>query len=121
MDRDRDVGITPQTGHRPPGAARCRHGVATGAFRGDAPSPTMIHKLTPTPIDWQIRLPDGRLLAYSIYGLPTGRPVYFFHGFPGSRLQAALVHEHALAHGHGSRGLRPPRVRALGAGPGNEL
>lgn len=39
---------------------------------------------------------DGRTLAFVRYGSRTGRPLYFFHGFPGSRLQAALVHEQAL-------------------------
>lgn len=51
------------------------------------------------PADAQLQLPDGRLLSYRVYGAPTGRPVYFFHGFPGSRLQAALVHGQALAAG----------------------
>ncbi len=32
-----------------------------------------------------IRLPDGRKLAYAEYGDPQGIPVFFFHGFPGSR------------------------------------
>ena len=34
----------------------------------------------------QIRLSDGRLLAYAEYGDPQGKPVIFFHGTPGSRL-----------------------------------
>lgn len=46
-----------------------------------------------------LRLHDGRNLAYQCYGDRRGRPLYFFHGFPGSRLQAALVHESALAAG----------------------
>ena len=36
-------------------------------------------------------LSDGRQLAFHLYGLPTGKPVYIFHGFPGSRIQAALI------------------------------
>jgi pimeloyl-ACP methyl ester carboxylesterase len=47
------------------------------------------------PTEGQVHLQDGRALAYRVYGQPAGRPVYFFHGFPGSRLQAALVHEQA--------------------------
>ena len=42
-----------------------------------------------------LKLADGRLLAYAIYGDPQGRPLYYFHGFPGSRLQAAFHHEAA--------------------------
>jgi pimeloyl-ACP methyl ester carboxylesterase len=32
-----------------------------------------------------ITLSDNRLLAYAEYGDPHGRPVFFFHGMPGSR------------------------------------
>jgi len=38
-----------------------------------------------------IVLKDGRELAYQCYGQTGGRPLYFFHGFPGCRLQASLV------------------------------
>ena len=34
----------------------------------------------------QHKLPDGRVLAYQEYGDLHGRPVFFFHGTPGSRL-----------------------------------
>lgn len=47
--------------------------------------------------DFQITLHDGRHLACALYGDPMGRPLYFFHGFPGSRVQAAFLHEKALA------------------------
>jgi pimeloyl-ACP methyl ester carboxylesterase len=43
------------------------------------------------------QLADGRLLAYQCFGQPRGRPLYFFHGFPGCRLQALLLHAQALA------------------------
>jgi len=32
-------------------------------------------------------LPAGRKLGYAVYGEPDGKPVLFFHGIPGSRLQ----------------------------------
>lgn len=32
-----------------------------------------------------IQLPDGRKLSYADYGDPHGKPLFFFHGFPGSR------------------------------------
>ena len=32
-----------------------------------------------------ISLEDGRTLAYAEYGDPYGKPVFFFHGTPGSR------------------------------------
>jgi pimeloyl-ACP methyl ester carboxylesterase len=36
--------------------------------------------------DGQVRLRDGRVLAYAEWGDPTGRPVAFCHGSPNSRL-----------------------------------
>ncbi len=35
--------------------------------------------------DKQIKLKDGRMLGYSEYGAPDGKPVFYFHGHPGSR------------------------------------
>jgi pimeloyl-ACP methyl ester carboxylesterase len=37
-------------------------------------------------VDSLIALPDGRSLAYAEFGDPDGRPVLFFHGTPGYRL-----------------------------------
>lgn len=39
-----------------------------------------------SPASGQVRLGDGRMLAYSEHGTPFGEPVMFFHGIPGSRL-----------------------------------
>jgi pimeloyl-ACP methyl ester carboxylesterase len=36
--------------------------------------------------DDELRLGDGRRLGYCEYGAPDGTPVFFFHGWPGSRL-----------------------------------
>ena len=33
----------------------------------------------------RIKLTDGRMLGYSEYGAPDGKPVFYFHGHPGSR------------------------------------
>ena len=41
--------------------------------------------------DKTLRLEDGRLLGYAVYGDPEGQPVFYFHGFPGSRLEAQLA------------------------------
>jgi len=35
-----------------------------------------------------LRLPDGRQLSYAQYGDPDGVPVFYCHGFPGSRMEA---------------------------------
>ena len=41
-------------------------------------------------IDQQIELQDGRMLGYAEYGAPEGVPVFYMHGFPGSRLDYLL-------------------------------
>jgi pimeloyl-ACP methyl ester carboxylesterase len=47
----------------------------------------------------QLQLPDGRRLGYAQYGRPGGEPILYFHGHPGSRLEASLAHEAAAAAG----------------------
>ncbi len=37
------------------------------------------------------RLRDGRAIAYAEFGDPRGRPVFYFHGLPGSRLEGRLL------------------------------
>jgi hypothetical protein len=37
-----------------------------------------------------IKLSDGRTLAYLDIGDPEGRPLFYFHGGPGSRLEGLL-------------------------------
>lgn len=50
---------------------------------------TSRHITTMTARDSQtFALPDGRVLGYAEYGLPNGYPVFYFHGFPTSRLEA---------------------------------
>jgi hypothetical protein len=40
-----------------------------------------------------LTLPDGRKLGYAQYGSPTGHAILYQHGFPGSRIEAALHHD----------------------------
>jgi len=42
-------------------------------------------------IDQTTKLADGRALGYVDLGDPTGTPVFFFHGFPGSRVEATVL------------------------------
>src|SRR5262249_939959 len=49
--------------------------------------------------DGLLTLRDGRRLGYAQYGQPGGEPIVFFHGHPGSRLEASLAHEAAAAAG----------------------
>ena len=45
------------------------------------------------------QLENGRKLAFDEYGDLQGRPLFYFHGTPGSRLEAIHAHEAALKHG----------------------
>jgi|CXWL01.1.fsa_nt_gi pimeloyl-ACP methyl ester carboxylesterase len=55
------------------------------------------------PPQLSVRLSDGRALSYAEYGDPAGRPVLYFHGSPGSRLEPAYADEAA----------RPRRLRLI--------
>jgi len=51
---------------------------------------------SPTTFDKTIRLPDGRSLGYADCGKPEGKSIFFFHSFPGSRLDAKFVEKEAI-------------------------
>lgn len=38
-----------------------------------------------------LTLSSGRKLAYDLYGDPDGQPIFYFHGWPSSRVQGALM------------------------------
>lgn len=40
-----------------------------------------------------LKLNDGRVLGYAEYGNPNGKPLFFFHGWPSSRLQLSPFNE----------------------------
>lgn len=46
-----------------------------------------------------IQLQDGRRLGYAEWGEPGGAPLFFFHGWPGSRLEGRLGDEAAREKG----------------------
>ncbi|KAI1352434.1 Alpha/Beta hydrolase protein [Xylaria sp. FL0043] len=57
--------------------------------RSNSISPPGSNDRPEPPRDSQtLKLADGRLLGFAEYGSPTGKPVFFFHGFPSSRLEA---------------------------------
>ena len=45
------------------------------------------------PVSGQVTLDDGRLIAWYQFGEPSGSPVFYFHGGPGSRLEGLLFDE----------------------------
>jgi pimeloyl-ACP methyl ester carboxylesterase len=46
-----------------------------------------------------VRLPDGRAIGYAEYGAPDGQACFYFHGHPGSRLEAKFAESAAAAAG----------------------
>ncbi|KAB5566119.1 alpha/beta hydrolase [Coniochaeta sp. 2T2.1] len=54
-----------------------------------------------------LTLPDGRTLAWAEAGDQSGYPFFFFHGFPGSRLEARGVED--IGRRHGIRFICPDR------------
>lgn len=71
--------------------------------------------------DKTIRLRDGRSLGYADYGDPEGKPAFFFHGWPGSRLQAKLVDEEAARAGIRVIGLDRPGMGLSDFKPGRQI
>jgi pimeloyl-ACP methyl ester carboxylesterase len=53
--------------------------------------------------DQQITLAAGRMLGYSEYGDPDGKPVFYFHGAPGSRIEWPLYDDAAWAEQYQAR------------------
>jgi pimeloyl-ACP methyl ester carboxylesterase len=49
--------------------------------------------------DQTTKLQDGRALGYAEFGDPSGTPVFFFHGFPASRLEGIALDTPARAVG----------------------
>jgi pimeloyl-ACP methyl ester carboxylesterase len=52
-----------------------------------------VPEVTPQTEDRRIRLADGRALGFAEFGEPLGFPCLYFHGWPGSRLEAGLFDE----------------------------
>lgn len=71
--------------------------------------------------DKTIRLPDGRSLGYAACGDPESQPVFFFHGWPGSRLQAKFFDEEATKAGVRVIGLDRPGMGLSDFQPGRQI
>jgi len=47
-------------------------------------------------LDQHIKLADGRKLGFDEYGVEDGKPVFYFHGTPSSRLEWRMLHSAAM-------------------------
>ncbi|HSR66304.1 MAG TPA: alpha/beta hydrolase [Acidobacteriota bacterium] len=68
-----------------------------------------------------LQLADGRKLGYQIFGDPRGRPVYYCHGWPGSRLECALLATNARPLGLAMVALDRPGMGLSDFQPGRRL
>ncbi|HAU3668146.1 MULTISPECIES: alpha/beta fold hydrolase [Legionella] len=55
-----------------------------------------------------IKLNDGRQLGFAEYGDTNGQPIFYFHGFPGSRLEAGHLHDIAASNRYRLIGIDRP-------------
>ncbi|MEL6343796.1 MAG: alpha/beta hydrolase [Myxococcota bacterium] len=68
-----------------------------------------------------LRLRDGRMLGFREFGDPNGLPMFYFHGFPGSRLEAKPAHPTAEAMGVRLLALDRPGFGRSDFQPGRQL
>lgn len=68
-----------------------------------------------------IHLGDGRLLGYAEYGDPEGKPVLYFHGYPGTRFRAKLISDAAVRAGVRLIGLDRPGMGLSDFQPGRKI
>ncbi|TKX58036.1 alpha/beta hydrolase [Halorubrum sp. ASP1] len=61
------------------------------------PEPTPEPRVSERRAPSVVRTDDGRRIAYATYGPPTGDPLVFLHGTPGSRRLGALLEPSARA------------------------
>ena len=61
-----------------------------------------------TQNEQSVTLLDGRKMTYAEYGDPGGKPIFYFHGNPGSRLDPLMVEPELLRKAH-ARFIAPDR------------
>jgi pimeloyl-ACP methyl ester carboxylesterase len=71
--------------------------------------------------DGTLLLGDGRRLGYAWYGQPDGEPVFYFHGHPGSRLEARFARQAAAGAGLRVIALDRPGYGLSGFQPGRAI
>ncbi|EWY90132.1 hypothetical protein FOYG_07747 [Fusarium oxysporum NRRL 32931] len=63
------------------------------AVRNRSTSSTRRLLTTSSQIHQTFHLSDGRTLGFAEFGKQDGKPVFYFHGYPSSRLEAQPIHE----------------------------
>jgi len=63
----------------------------------------------PNSLDREVKMRDGRTLAYAEYGSPAGQPIIYCHGAPSSRVEGDLIVNATTATALGLRVIVPDR------------
>nr|OQO10338.1 hypothetical protein B0A51_18089 [Rachicladosporium sp. CCFEE 5018] len=100
--------------------AKAAYGTQVGGTGQRQVSKRSTHYLRSTVTPHLLR-PFGRKLAYAHYGSRTGPTLFFLHGFPGSRLQAAIYHPTAQHLGIRLVALDRPGIGQSSLHPGRTL
>jgi pimeloyl-ACP methyl ester carboxylesterase len=69
--------------------------VGCATFGWESTAAAQLSKLAPCRPSYQVRVAHGRRLGVVEYGDPCGFPVFYFHGQPACRLEAAILSDHA--------------------------
>ncbi|KAM5341203.1 hypothetical protein ACJ41O_015312 [Fusarium nematophilum] len=85
------------------------------------PTLRRLGKPLPRPHDQVLTLPDGRALGFAEYGSPEGKPLFYFHGYPSSRLEAEPLDEMARRRGIRLIALDRPGFGLSAAKPGRQI
>jgi len=56
-----------------------------------------------------MQLPDGRVLGYAEYGAPQGKPLFYLHGWPSSRIEFGGLNGNEIARRLNVRVIAPDR------------
>lgn len=79
------------------------------------------YNLSTTATSSTFTLPSGRKIGFAQYGSPSGVPIFYFHGLPGSRLEGAYYHEIGLRLGARIIGVDRPGIGLSDAQEGRKL
>lgn len=83
--------------------------------------PSAATAATTCRVEGRIRLPSGRRIGYAEYGDPHGPLVFYFHGTPGSRVEAGLLQGEIAASGVRLIALERPGIGLSDYQPGRRI
>ncbi|RIK82545.1 MAG: hypothetical protein DCC67_07155 [Planctomycetota bacterium] len=105
-----------------PGMITRRTALATGLSL--LPAAIGLAPATAAPVrrrEGRFRLPGGRRIGYAEYGDPAGPLVFYFHGTPGSRIEAGMLEQEICTAGLRLVALERPGIGLSDYQPGRRI